>query len=137
MLKKSQTMFNFTNISQSLYDLYLNHLSRGAAAKAHHGPNPGSAMAAQNVDSETAQRMMLVKKSKSALVIPLLVPFHTTMGENDNMTYVNEVPEFKLVGSLELYKFHYQPFDEEMERRIGVFAKVLANDVLPVYFSLR
>ena len=54
MLKKSQTMFNFTNISQSLYDLYLNHLSRGAAQKANHGPNPGSAMAAQKVDNETA-----------------------------------------------------------------------------------
>ena len=81
--------------------------------------------------------MMLVKKSKSALVIPLLVPFHTTLAEDAAQTYMNEVPEFKLVGSLELYKFHYQPFDEEMERRIGVFAKVLANDVLPVYFSLR
>ena len=37
MLKKSQTMFNFSNISQSLYDLYLNHLSRGAASKAGAG----------------------------------------------------------------------------------------------------
>ena len=133
MLKKSQTMFNFTNISQSLYDLYLNHLGRGAAAKGH----GGSAGEVQHVDNETAQRMMLVKKSKSALVIPLLVPFHTTLAENDTSTYLNEVPEFRMVGSLELYKFHYQPFDEEMERRIGVFAKVLANDVLPVYFSLR
>ena len=80
---------------------------------------------------------MLVKKSKSALIIPLLVPFHTTTGESVDMTHVGEVPEFKIAGSLELYKFHYQPFDEEMERRIGVFAKVLANDILPVYFSLR
>ena len=133
MLKKSQTMFNFSNISQSLYDLYLNHLSRGAAGKA----GAGSAAAPQNVDNETASRMMLVKKSKSALIIPLLVPFQTTTGESVDVTHMGEIPEFKIAGSLELYKFHYQPFDEEMERRIGVFAKVLANDILPVYFSLR
>ena len=50
------------------------------------------------------------------------------------MDYYDDAPEFKLAGSLELYKFHYQPFDEEMERRVGTFASVLANDILPVYF---
>ena len=33
MLGKGQTAFNFNNISQSLYDLYLNHLGRGAQTK--------------------------------------------------------------------------------------------------------
>ena len=51
--------------------------------------------------------MMLAKKSKSALIIPLLVPFHTATGESVDNTFVNEVPEFKIAGSLELYKFHY------------------------------
>jgi len=55
MLLKSKTMFNFSNISKSLYELYLNHLGR------HEQP-----------DKEIAQRMMLVKKSKSALILPLL-----------------------------------------------------------------
>ena len=122
----------FQHQSESIRPLLEPH-EQGDAAKA----GAGSAAAPQSVGNETASRMMLVKKNKSALIIPLLVPFQTTTGESVDMTHMGEIPEFKIAGSLELYKFHYQPFDEEMERRIGVFAKVLANDILPVYFSLR
>ena len=74
---KSQTAFNFNNISQSLYDLYLNHLGKGSMVRgmATHSANPGSAMAHLNVDKDMAQRMMLVRRSKSSLIVPLLVPF--------------------------------------------------------------
>ena len=73
MLGKGQTLFNFNNISQSLYDLYLNHLGRGAGNfNGVHGY--GSALATQNADPDTVKRMMLVKRSKSALIVPLLVP---------------------------------------------------------------
>lgn len=140
MLSKGQTAFNFNNISQSLYDLYLNHLGRGAQNK-NGEIGPGSALAAQSTDPEMVKRMMIVKRSKSSLIMPLLVPFKPTGGiEEEDAAFYNtgvRVPEFKLIGSLELYKYHFQPFDEELERRIGVFAKIFANDVLPIYFSLR
>ena len=41
------------------------------------GANPGNALAAHNLDRDMAQRMMLIRKSKSSLIIPLLVPFST------------------------------------------------------------
>ena len=56
MLDRSKTMFNFKDISRSLYDLYVNHLGN------------------QKHDSQIASRMMLIKKSKSALIMPLVVP---------------------------------------------------------------
>ena len=134
---KSQTAFNFNNISQSLYDLYMSHLGRGSMVKGEQdgGANPGHALASLNVDRDMAQRMMLVKRSKSSLLIPLLVPFYSEF--DDDYQDVDRVPQMKLIGSLELYRFHFQPFDEELERRICTFAKILANDVFPVYFSLR
>lgn len=141
MLAKGQTAFNFNNISQSLYDLYLNQLGRGAGSKSG-ALGPGSALADQHADPDVVKRMMIIKRSKSSLLIPLLVPFRPAGGideEEDSAFYNTNVraPEFKLVGSLELYKYHFQPFDEELERRIGIFAKIFANDVLPIYFSLR
>ena len=137
MLGKGQTCFNFNNISQSLYDLYLNHLGRGA------GNNfgtlgHGSAIAAQTADPDTVKRMLLVKRSKSSLLVPLLMPkaLHSHNESNSSMKYETET-NMKLVGSLELYKYHFQPFDEELEKRISIFAKIFAHDVLPAFFSLR
>jgi hypothetical protein len=52
-----------------------------------------------------AQRMMLVKRSKSSLLIPLLVPFYSEM--DDEYQDVDRVPQMKLIGSLELYRFHF------------------------------
>ena len=110
MLTKGQTAFNFNNISQSLYDLYLNHLGRGASTKTGDF-GPGSAMAAQSADPDTIKRMMIVKKSKSSLLIPLLVPFIPAgaTDEEDGAFYATgvRVPEFRIVGSLELYKYHF------------------------------
>ena len=60
--------------------------------------------------------------------MPLLVP------KADQMHL--EEPELQLVGSLELYRFHQQKFDEEVERRIQVFSNLFARDVLPVYFQM-
>ena len=84
MLGKSRTMFNFANVSQSLYDLYLNHLGRGASQSVNqakkseiigmNGPSHNVGATQANVDPETAQRMMLIKKSKSSLILPLLIP---------------------------------------------------------------
>jgi hypothetical protein len=105
MLAKGQTAFNFNNISLSLYDLYLNRLGQGADTR--HGAI-SSALASQNADPDTAKRMIIVKKSKSSLLIPLLVPFRPT--DSDEDAYYNTgvvVPEFRLVGSLELYKYHF------------------------------
>ena len=57
------------------------------------------------------KRMMIIKKSKSSLLIPLLVPFRPVGGldEEDSAFYNTgiRVPEFKLVGSIELYKYHF------------------------------
>lgn len=55
MLSKSNSMFNFTNISNSLYDLY----------KTQFGKN--------TQDRDVITRMLLLKKSKSALLCPLSV----------------------------------------------------------------
>jgi hypothetical protein len=67
-----------------LYDLYLNHLGRqsGSASKVrqdlhrlgHRLDGPISSSSQVTIDPEIAQRMMLIKKSRSALVIPFLVP---------------------------------------------------------------
>ena len=67
-----------------------------------------------------------------------LVPTSPGGWTDDDTAMYNTGPrEFTLIGSLELYKYHYQPFDEELERRIGCFGKTFANDLLPVYFQLR
>jgi len=141
MLAKGQTAFNFNNIGNSLYDLYLNHLGKGATGSSKQKGGGFRPSAMQNADPDTVKRMMIVKKSKSSLLLPLLVPFRPSGGleEEDSAFYNTGVraPEFRLIGSLELFKYHFQPFDEELERRIGVFAKIFANDVLPVYFSMR
>lgn len=107
MLGKGQTLFNFNNISQSLYDLYLNHLGRGAGN--FHGVHGyGSALAMQNADPDTVKRMMIVKRSKSALIVPLLVPTSPGGWTDDDTAMYNTGPrEFTLIGSLELYKYHY------------------------------
>ena len=66
--------------------------------------------------------MMLIKRSKSALIIPLLVPIRPGFGsaeyETEQVDFDVDVPQFKLAGSLELYRFHYQPFDEQTEKRV-------------------
>ena len=87
------------------------------AATRHGSIGPGSALASQTVDLDTAKRMIIVKKSKSSLLIPLLVPFRPQGGDDDAPFYNTGVcvPEFRLIGSLELYKYHFQPFDEELE----------------------
>ena len=56
----------------------MSHLGKGAMVKGQFqdmGANPGNALAAHNLDRDMAQRMMLIKRSKSSLIIPLLVPF--------------------------------------------------------------
>jgi len=109
MLKKGQTAFNFNNVCQSLYDLYLSHLGRGVDIKA--GGYNRDARSPATVDPDSAKRMMIVKKSKSSLLIPLLVPFRPSGGvqEDDSPLYNTgiRVPEFRLVGSLEFYKYHF------------------------------
>lgn len=95
-----------------------------------------------SVDHETAKRMMLIKKSKSSLIVPLLMPYRPGYDQaehslREQIDFRDDVPQFKVVGSLELYRFHYQPFDEDSERRIGQFATILSNEILPVYFQLR
>ena len=110
MLAKGQTAFNFNNISQSLYDLYLNQLGRGAGSK-NGALGPGSALADQHADPDVVKRMMIIKRSKSSLLIPLLVPFKPVGAiDEEDATFYNtniRAPEFKLVGSLELYKYHF------------------------------
>ena len=49
--------------------------------------------------------MMLIKKSRSALLCPLVL---RTLDEG-------------LVGSIELFRFNGQPFDTEFEQRMAVF----------------
>lgn len=150
MLQKSQTMFNFANVSQSLYELYLNHLSRNQQSQVRSdlhrlGHKLDGSLAAgslNNADPDFTKRMMLIKKCKSAIVLPLLVPFRPGFDDAENsvseqIDYVDDVPQFRMVGSLELYRFHYQPFDEEAERRLSVFTSTLCNELLPVYFQLR
>lgn len=66
-------MFNFSNIGNSLYDLYLSQFGKS------------------NYDKDIMTRMILLKKSKSALLCPLTV----MIGD-----------EARLIGSLELYR-HY------------------------------
>lgn len=54
MLAKSKSMINFTNISNSLYDLYKSKFD-------------------ETENKNIISRMILLKKSKSALLCPLLV----------------------------------------------------------------
>lgn len=88
MLAKSNSMFNFTNISNSLYELYVTQFGK-------------------TQDRDIISRMLLLKKSKSALLCPLSI--ETSEGD------------VQLIGSLELYRFYGQIFDAEMEARIRVF----------------
>jgi hypothetical protein len=44
--------------------------------------------------------------------------------------------EFNL-GSIELYRFHEQAFDEDVEKRVHVFAKLFSLEIMPVYYRLR
>lgn len=53
--------------------------------------------------------MVLLKKSKSALLCPLSI--ETSEGD------------INLIGSLELYRFYGQIFDSEVESRIRVFTR--------------
>lgn len=81
MLSQSQKMFNFSNISTSLYELYAAQFGRSQ-------------------DRDIAQRMLLLRKGKAALLCPLLI------GTD-------------LIGSLELYRFDAtQPFSAEVEARL-------------------
>ena len=103
MLSKSLTMFNFSNIGNSLYDLYLSQFGK------------------TNLDRDIMSRMILLKKSKSALLCPLTV----LIGD-----------EFRLIGSLELYRHHGQTFDSEIEQRIKVFTGHLSG-VCHLFLSMR
>lgn len=84
MMGKANQTFNFANISKSLYELYATRFG-------------------QTQDKDVVARMMLLRKSKSALLSPLLSS------------------EDQLIGSLEMYRFTDQPFDKELESRIQVF----------------
>lgn len=100
MMAKSRTMFNFKDINSSLYQLYLKSFGNNAS------------------EVDIAQRMILIRKSQSALLCPLTI--------NTD----------ELVGSLELFRFNSQPFDPEFEARMRVFNEHFSN-VLQVYLSIR
>jgi hypothetical protein len=103
MLSKSLTMFNFTNIGNSLYDLYLSQFGKS------------------NLDKDIVSRMILLKKSKSALLCPLAVQVGG---------------EIRLIGSLELYRHYGQTFDAELEQRIKVFTNHLSG-VCHLFLGMR
>ncbi len=93
-----------------MYDLYLNHLGKGASSSGKNSTfGSGTPVSAQNADPHTVKRMIIVKKSKSSLLLPLLVPFAPLPGEDDQAFYNTgiRVPEFRLVGSIELFKYHF------------------------------
>ena len=105
----------------------------------HHIDGPLAAGIQSTVDPDMAKRMMLVKKGKSAMILPLLVPYRpgyeqAEQSVAEQIDYCDDVPRYKVVGSLELYRFHYQPFDEDCERRMSLFSSIMANEVLPIYF---
>mmetsp|Transcript_34520 Transcript_34520/g.52818 ORF Transcript_34520/g.52818 Transcript_34520/m.52818 type:complete len:81 (+) Transcript_34520:433-675(+) len=80
MLGKSNgIIFNFQNIQQSLSDIFLNQQS-------------------QHKDHNIGNRLAIVRRSKSALIIPLF-----------------DVSLANIVGSLELYKHHQLAFSDEIE----------------------
>lgn len=65
-----------------------------------------------------------------------------TRHENDGQDYLtNEngqtIEDDFTLGSIELYRFHQQAFDEDVEKRMHVFARVFTRDLLPVYYRLR
>lgn len=93
-------MFNFSNVSNSLLELY----------QTQFGLTP---------EPDIYQRMLLLRKSKSALFCPLLLS-----GKGD------------LIGTLELYRFYGQIFDVELEQRIGHFASQL-QDVCSLFVRMR
>lgn len=86
MLQKSNCSFNFTNISASLLPLYT------------------------SVKQQDLTRLLIIKKSKSALLCPLL-----------------SGPDNELIGSLELYRGHSQVFDTECEKRVQKYAQMLQD----------
>ena len=64
------------------------------------------------IDPEVSKRMMLIKKSKSSLILPLLVPFRPGFDAaehslSEQPDYCDDVPQYKVAGSLELYRVHY------------------------------
>ena len=65
--------------------------------------------------------MILLKKSKSALLCPLVVE----IGD-----------EAKLIGSLELYRYYGQTFDTEIESRLKVFTNHLSG-VCHLFLGMR
>ena len=94
-------MFNFTNISTSLYELYTTQFGK-------------------TVDRDIVQRMLLLRRSKSALLCPL-------MDQDD------------LIGSLELYRLdgsNQGGFGKEVEARLKVFTNQLQETVL-MFWKMR
>ena len=51
----------------------------------------------------------------------------TNCGELEDLT----------LGSIELFRFQQQAFDDDVEKRMLVFARVFTRDLLPVYYRLR
>lgn len=101
MLTKSNGItFNFQNIQQSLSDIFLSQQSR-------------------HKDQNIGNRFATVKRSKSALIIPMF-----------------DVSHHQIIGSLELYRHHQQIFAAEMEARFEYFSKRLA-DFLLLYGQLK
>ena len=65
-------------------------------------------MAAQTADPDTVKRMLLVKRSKSALLVPLLIPNSRNQdADSSSAKYDTETYNMRIVGSLELYKYHF------------------------------
>lgn len=61
-------------------------------------------------DQNVGNRYTVVRRSKSALIIPLF-----------------DVSQSQIIGSLELYKHHQQTFTEEIEQRYEHFAKLIGD----------
>jgi hypothetical protein len=101
MLEKSNGItFNFQNVQQSLSDIFLGQQSLQR-------------------DQNIGNRYAVVRRSKSALIIPLL-----------------DVSQQSIIGSFELYRHHQQAFTEEIEERFEHFAK-LVGDFCLLYGQLQ
>lgn len=70
-------------------------------------------------DQNIGNRYSLVRRSKSALIMPLF-----------------DVSQQVIIGSFELYKHHQQAFTEEIEERYEHFAR-LVGDFFLLYGQLR
>jgi hypothetical protein len=100
LVKSNGVIFNFQNIQQSLSDIFLTQQS-------------------SNRDHSIGNRFAVVRRSKSALIIPLF-----------------DVSQQTIIGSLELYRHHSQAFTDEIEQRYDYFSKRLA-DFLLIYGQLK